>query len=73
MNIIGEVKDRTCVIMDDIVDTAGTLCKVVRRQGAGCEARVRLLHASRAVGRGGEQDWRFGARRVGRHRHHSAA
>ena len=27
MNIIGEVADRTCVIMDDIVDTAGTLCK----------------------------------------------
>lgn len=27
MNIIGEVEDRTCVIMDDIVDTAGTLCK----------------------------------------------
>ena len=27
MNIIGEVRDRTCVIMDDIVDTAGTLCK----------------------------------------------
>ncbi|MDR2508311.1 MAG: ribose-phosphate pyrophosphokinase [Candidatus Accumulibacter sp.] len=27
MNIIGDVKDRTCVIMDDIVDTAGTLCK----------------------------------------------
>ncbi len=27
MHIIGEVKDRTCVIVDDIVDTAGTLCK----------------------------------------------
>lgn len=27
MHIIGEVKDRTCVIIDDIVDTAGTLCK----------------------------------------------
>lgn len=27
MNIIGEVSDRTCVIMDDMVDTAGTLCK----------------------------------------------
>ena len=26
MNIIGEVKGRTCVITDDIVDTAGTLC-----------------------------------------------
>ena len=27
MNIIGDVQDRTCVIMDDIVDTANTLCK----------------------------------------------
>jgi len=27
MNIIGEVKDRTCVLMDDLVDTAGTLCE----------------------------------------------
>ena len=26
MNIIGEVSGRTCVITDDIVDTAGTLC-----------------------------------------------
>jgi len=27
MNIIGEVQGRTCVIMDDMVDTANTLCK----------------------------------------------
>ena len=26
MNIIGDVRDRTCVIIDDIADTAGTLC-----------------------------------------------
>ena len=26
MNIIGEVEGRTCVLMDDLVDTAGTLC-----------------------------------------------
>jgi ribose-phosphate pyrophosphokinase len=27
MNIIGDVRDRTCVIIDDMVDTAGTLCQ----------------------------------------------
>jgi ribose-phosphate pyrophosphokinase len=26
MNIIGEVRDKVCVLVDDIVDTAGTLC-----------------------------------------------
>jgi ribose-phosphate pyrophosphokinase len=30
MNIIGEVNGRTCVIMDDMVDTAGTLCKAAQ-------------------------------------------
>ncbi|MBI2959851.1 MAG: ribose-phosphate pyrophosphokinase [Betaproteobacteria bacterium] len=37
MNVIGEVDGRTCVIMDDIVDTAGTLVKaaqVLKEQGA---------------------------------------
>jgi ribose-phosphate pyrophosphokinase len=29
MHIIGDVKDRDCIIVDDIVDTAGTLCKAV--------------------------------------------
>ena len=27
MHIIGEVEGRTCVLMDDMVDTAGTLCE----------------------------------------------
>ena len=27
MNIIGDVRGRTCVLVDDLVDTAGTLCK----------------------------------------------
>ncbi|MYH59502.1 MAG: ribose-phosphate pyrophosphokinase, partial [Boseongicola sp. SB0675_bin_26] len=27
MTVIGEVKDRVCIVVDDIVDTAGTLCK----------------------------------------------
>lgn len=27
MHIIGDIQDRTCVLVDDMVDTAGTLCK----------------------------------------------
>jgi ribose-phosphate pyrophosphokinase len=37
MNVIGEVTGRTCVIMDDMVDTAGTLVKaaqVLKEEGA---------------------------------------
>jgi ribose-phosphate pyrophosphokinase len=37
MNIIGEVAGRTCVIMDDMVDTANTLCEAaaaLKEQGA---------------------------------------
>jgi ribose-phosphate pyrophosphokinase len=37
MNIIGDVQNRTCVIMDDMVDTANTLCeaaKALKERGA---------------------------------------
>ena len=27
MNIIGDVEDKVCVVVDDMIDTAGTLCK----------------------------------------------
>jgi ribose-phosphate pyrophosphokinase len=30
MNIIGEIKDRPCILVDDIVDSAGTLCNAAR-------------------------------------------
>ena len=37
MNIIGDVQDRTCIIIDDIVDTANTLCEAalaLKKHGA---------------------------------------
>ncbi|MDX3773838.1 ribose-phosphate pyrophosphokinase [Chromatiaceae bacterium AAb-1] len=37
MHIIGDVKDRDCVIVDDMIDTGGTLCKAaeaLKEQGA---------------------------------------
>ncbi|WP_377508380.1 ribose-phosphate pyrophosphokinase [Octadecabacter sp. R77987] len=40
MTVIGDVKDRTCLIVDDIVDTAGTLCKA---------AEVLLEHGAKEV------------------------
>ncbi len=27
MNIVGEIKGKHCIIVDDMIDTAGTLCK----------------------------------------------
>lgn len=40
MHIIGKVKDKTCLIVDDLVDTAGTLCKA---------AQALKEHGARAV------------------------
>ena len=37
MNVIGEVSGKTCVLVDDMVDTAGTLCQaagVLKQRGA---------------------------------------
>ena len=37
MNIIGEVKGKTCILLDDIADSAGTLCnaaKALKKNGA---------------------------------------
>ncbi len=37
MNVIGDVQDKTCILVDDIVDTAGTLCtaaQALKEEGA---------------------------------------
>src|SRR5438067_3011990 len=40
MNVIGDVKDRTCIIQDDIIDTAGTITKAASALKASGSARV---------------------------------
>ena len=48
MNIIGDIQGRTCLIVDDMIDTANTLCKAaVALKERGAE-RV-LAYASHAV------------------------
>jgi ribose-phosphate pyrophosphokinase len=41
MNIIGEVEGRSCVLIDDMVDTAGTLCQAA--QALKDEGAVRVV------------------------------
>ncbi|MDX1509637.1 MAG: ribose-phosphate pyrophosphokinase, partial [Woeseiaceae bacterium] len=61
MNIIGEVKGKNCVMIDDMVDTAGTLChaaKALKQRGAKSVAAF-ITHAvlsGPAVGRITESD-----------------
>jgi ribose-phosphate pyrophosphokinase len=40
MHLIGEVKDRDCIIVDDLIDTAGTLCNAAAAVKQGGARRV---------------------------------
>jgi ribose-phosphate pyrophosphokinase len=48
MNIIGDVSGRTCVVIDDMVDTAGTLCQAAGALKAKGAARV-VAYCTHAV------------------------
>ena len=54
MNIIGDVTGKSCILIDDIVDSGGTLCNaaeaLLRQRRQGCH---RLHHPWRALGRCG--------------------
>ncbi len=52
MNIIGEVEGRTCVIMDDMVDTANTLCEAAAALKNNGATKV-VAYATHAVLSGG--------------------
>lgn len=40
MNLIGEVRNRDCIIIDDIIDTGGTICKAAKVLKEGGAKRV---------------------------------
>lgn len=48
MHIIGDVSNRTCVILDDMVDTAGTLCQAANALKKAGAAKV-LAYCTHAV------------------------
>ena len=51
MNIIGDVQGKTCIIVDDIIDTAGTICNAASCSGRArrCQGSIRLCHPWRTV------------------------
>lgn len=53
MNIIGDVSDRTCILIDDMVDTAGTLAKAANALIDVGGARRVIAYASHGVLSGG--------------------
>lgn len=56
MNVIGDVKDKTCIIVDDMVDTAGTLCKAADALIDVAGARRVVAYATHGVLSGGAVD-----------------
>lgn len=55
MNIIGDVTNKTCIIIDDIVDTAGTLCKAAAALKQAGAAKV-IAYSTHAVLSGNAYD-----------------
>jgi ribose-phosphate pyrophosphokinase len=48
MNVIGDIKGKTAIIVDDMIDTAGTITKAANAVSA-CGAKRVLVYASHAI------------------------
>ena len=68
MNVIGDVRGRTCILQDDIIDTAGTIQKAAYgAQGSRGRACGRVRGPRRAVGPGDRAHREGAARSADRH------
>ena len=68
MNVIGDVRGRTCILQDDIIDTAGTIQKAATAlKDSGRRARAGVRGARRAVGPGDRAHREGAARSADRH------
>ena len=73
MNVIGDVRGNDCMLIDDIVDSGGTLCNAADALlNKGATSRDRLHHPRRAVRRRGGAHHRIQAEGTGHHQFHPA-
>ena len=74
MNVVGDVEGKTCLIIDDIIDTAGTLVKTVDAlYASGRRSGICLRQPRGAFGPGDRSHCQFAAGAGGGHQHDSAA
>ena len=73
MNIIGDVRGRSCILVDDLVDTAGTLCQAAQAlKDEGAERVIAYITHPVLSGKAVERVENVGARPAGRDGHDSA-
>ena len=73
MNIVGDVRGKNCLIIDDMCDTGGTICKVAEAlHEAGANDIYRVLYARCAFGKGGGEHQQFAFEKGDRDKHDPA-
>ncbi|SQC92633.1 Ribose-phosphate pyrophosphokinase [Cedecea neteri] len=73
MHIIGDVSGRDCVLVDDMIDTGGTLCKAAEAlERTRRETRIRLRYSPNLLRQRGSQPAQLGDRRSDCVRYHPA-
>lgn len=74
MNIIGNIEDKNCIIIDDMIDTAGTICNAANAiKDLGARSGEGGRHSSRSFRSCRRQDKGFGYRRTGSSQYSSAS